>query len=690
MRQRITTLVVVAMLVSTGLAGVAAAGDGTTAADAAVQFTGQTSGGSTVVVDEVTLPEGGFVTIHDASLGDGKTLESVRGTSEYLEAGTHENVTIHLDDTLSSDATLFAMAHQDTNGDRIYSFVADGGSTDGPYTAGGDIVMQSADVTVAATVSMADGPVTNDTVVVDRVELSEGGFVTVHDATVTEGAVFESIRGTSQYLSAGVHENVRITLEKPLTENTTLVPMAHRDTDGDRTYTFDTSEGEADGPYTADGSAVVDTAAVTLSDEATVTFDAQASGGHRVVVDSVFLPDGGFVTMHDASLQDGAVFDSVRGTSAYLAPGYHENVEVVLEKPMTEDGSLVAMPHRDTDGDRSYDFVDSEGGDDGPYTADGGAVVDAGNVTISASVSMTDQPSDGHTVVVQDVDLVEGGFVTIHDNSLFAGETFGSVVGTSQFLEAGHHENVTVTLDSTLRSTQTLVPMAHMDSNDDQTYSFVEDEGGADGPYTYDGGAVVDTARATVQATVTFQPQETMGETVVVESVTLSDGGFVTIHDASLTDGAVFESVRGTSAYLPPGTHENVEVTLDAPVEADTTLIAMPHTDSNGDQTYTFVESDGATDGPYVAKGAVTSAASVTYTGQSTTETTTMSTTEQTTMDDEPTSMGEDTTGSTTMMDDESTRTDDGDSAGSPGFGLIAVALALVGALALGSRRSGR
>ncbi|WP_435318599.1 DUF7282 domain-containing protein [Haloarchaeobius sp. TZWSO28] len=678
MRKRITTLVVVAMLVSSGLAGVAAAGQGTNAADAAVQFTGQTSGGSTVVVDEVTLPEGGFVTIHDATLGDGKTLESVRGTSEYLEAGTHQNVTIHLDDTLSSDATLFAMAHTDTNGDQRYTFVADGGSTDGPYTAGGDIVMQSADVTVSATVSMADGPVADDTVVVDRVELSQGGFVTVHDATVTEGAVFESIRGTSQYLSAGVHENVRITLEDPLTENTTLVPMAHMDTDDDQTYTFDTSEGENDGPFTADGSAVVDTAAVTLADEATATFDAQASGGHRVVVDSVFLPEGGFVTMHDSSLSEGDVFDSVRGTSDYLAPGYHENVEVVLEQPMTEDGSLVAMPHMDSDGDMTYDFVDSEGGDDGPYTADGGAVVDAGNVTISASVSMADQPSDGHTVVVQDVDLSEGGFVTIHDSSLFAGATLDSVVGTSQFLEAGHHENVTITLDSTLRSTQTLVPMAHMDSNDDQTYSFVADEGGADGPYVYDGGAVVDTARAQVGATVTFQAQETMGETVVVDSVTLSNGGFVTIHDGSLSEGAVFDSVRGTSEYLAPGTHENVDITLDAPVQEDSTLIAMPHTDSNGNQLYSFVESDGANDGPYVANGAVVSGASVTFTGETMTATTTT-----TAMDDQTTGMDE----STTMMDDDS---DSGEasSGGSPGFGIVAVALALVGTLALGLRRT--
>ncbi len=69
--QRIITLVVVAMLISSGLAGVAAADTETDVADASVTFTQQTAGGYTVVVDSVTLTEGGFVTIHDATLGDG-------------------------------------------------------------------------------------------------------------------------------------------------------------------------------------------------------------------------------------------------------------------------------------------------------------------------------------------------------------------------------------------------------------------------------------------------------------------------------------------------------------------------------------------------------------------------------------------------------------------------------------------
>jgi len=47
------------------------------------------------------------------------------------------------------------------------------------------------------------------------------------------------------------------TLDDPLTENATLVPMAHRDTGGDEAYTFEESGGSADGPYVGNGGGAV-------------------------------------------------------------------------------------------------------------------------------------------------------------------------------------------------------------------------------------------------------------------------------------------------------------------------------------------------------------------------------------------------------------------------------------------------
>jgi len=653
--------------------------------EASVSFSGGTSGGETIVVDEVTVPDGGFVTIHDASLTDGNTFGSVVGTSAYLEPGTHENVTVHLDDGIE-DGTFFAMAHQDTNDDRAYTFLSTNGGQDGPYTAGGDIVMESAEVTVSATVTASDQPTDGEYVVVDRVELSEGGFVTVHDASLGDGAVFESIRGTSEYLTAGVHENVRIQLDDPLEGDTTLLPMAHRDTNDNQAYDFPATEGEEDGPFlTAGGDAVLDDAQVELRDTATSSFEGGASGGTLVTVDEVFVPEGGFVTMHDSSLTDGEVFGSIRGTSEYLAPGLHRDVQVRLDEPLAEGDTLLAMAHQDTNDNEAYDFPDTEGEEDGPYIADGDIVMDGGDVTVSASASLDRQTSDGTTVVVEDVDLSEGGFVTIHDASLLDGAALESVRGTSAYLEAGVHDEVTIELDEPIADTQQLIAMPHRDTNGNEAYDFVENEGGDDGPYTADGGAVVDPGTVSVTATVIADADASNAETVVVDSVTLHNGGFVTVHDSSLLDGEVFESIRGTSEYLEPGTHEGVEITLEEPLEDDDTLFAMAHQDTNGNQAYDFPDSEGAEDGPYVAAGGpVMGPLDVTVEDMGDDD-------EMNGDDDEMDGGDGEMEGDDEMDGDGSADGDDsaGDTAddGGPGFGLIAAFVALVavaaGALAL-------
>ncbi|MFB6281184.1 MAG: PGF-CTERM sorting domain-containing protein [Haloferacaceae archaeon] len=633
--------------------------------NASVAFGAQTSGGETVTVDSVTLPEGGFVTVHDASLQEGNALGSVVGSSSYLEAGTHENVTVKLDDGIDS-GTLIAMPHRDTDGDRIYEFVSSGGNADGPYVRDGSPVTTAANVTVSATVQFSGQPSDGRYVVVDRVELSAPGFVTVHDSSLQDGATFESVRGTSERLPAGVHENVRVRLDEPLQNDDTLLPMAHRDTNDNGAYDFVSSDGAEDGPFlTADGNAVLDAAQVELASTGDVSFAAQSTGGNAVVVDSVYVPNGGFVTIHDATLADGATFDSVRGTSAYLEPGLHRSVRVSLDDPVNDTGTLIAMPHRDTNDNEAYDFVSSDGENDGPYTDDG-AVTDGAEVTVSAAVSLADQPSGGHTVVVDSVDLSEGGFVTLHDARLFGGDALGSVVGTSGYLDAGVHENVEVTLDEPIDESRTLIAMPHRDTNDNEAYDFVSSDGGADGPYTADGGAVTDPGKVSVTAMVSFADQSTEGETVTVERATLHDGGFVTVHDATLQEGQTFASVRGTSDYLPPGTHEDVEVTLDDPVTEGTTLIAMAHRDTDGDRQYTFVESQGQADGPYVANGAVVDPASVEVAGA-------MS----------PTA----TPTATPTMTDTPTATPTPTEGGGPGFGpVVALVALLAGALVLARR----
>jgi PGF-CTERM protein len=181
------------------------------------------------------------------------------------------------------------------------------------------------------------------------------------------------------------------------------------------------------------------------------------------------------------------------------------------------------------------------------------------------------------------------------------------------------------------------------------------------------------TIGAAPSASVSISDQESNGETVVVDSATLSEGGFIAIHNGSASGDVI-----GASSYLEAGSHEDVEVTLNTTQSEDFTAVAMPHLDTDGDQTYDFPENDG----PYTSNGsAVTDSAAVTITTGE--QTTTEQTTEETTT--EQTTTEETTTEEATTMETTTEETTTGDSG--PGFTAVIALVALVAAALLAVRR---
>jgi len=190
-----------------------------------------------------------------------------------------------------------------------------------------------------------------------------------------------------------------------------------------------------------------------------------------------------------------------------------------------------------------------------------------------------------------------------------------------------------------------------------------QNAGNASVEITVNSQSAATSANATVRyeqndATVTFENRTTDGDTVTVQSVNLSEGGFVVIQN---TSGAVPGEVRGASTYLEPGRHEDVTVTLDEPLTGNETLVAQAILDTNGDRIPDYESTGGEKDGVYrnVDDNVIGSdEAELTYdpdattttttTTQSTTESTTQSTTESTTQS---------TTESTTQSTTESTMT---------------------------------
>jgi flagellar protein FlaJ len=105
-----------------------------------VTFTEQTMDGDAVVVDSVSLSDGGYVVVRQQTQ-DG----TVVGHSQYLEAGTHRNVRVELDDTYADEMELFAVAYVDSDGDAAF----DGpGATepDSPYAGADSRVIDRATV----------------------------------------------------------------------------------------------------------------------------------------------------------------------------------------------------------------------------------------------------------------------------------------------------------------------------------------------------------------------------------------------------------------------------------------------------------------------------------------------------------------------------------------------------------------
>jgi hypothetical protein len=141
---------VILMLVITGCFGLGGDQDNrvpTTAnGTATVQFKKQSTNGTTVTVQSVSLPDGGYVAIHDLREQKEDAIGNVIGVSGYLKAGTHKNVPVGLFEVpgghfrpsvLQHNQTLIAVVHHETSENTstpTFDFVTTNGREDDPYS----------------------------------------------------------------------------------------------------------------------------------------------------------------------------------------------------------------------------------------------------------------------------------------------------------------------------------------------------------------------------------------------------------------------------------------------------------------------------------------------------------------------------------------------------------------------------
>ena len=260
----------------------------------------------------------------------------------------------------------------------------------------------------------------------------------------------------------------------------------------------------------------------TAADTATINVENQTTNGTTVTVENVTLPEGGFVSVHNRSYLPPAneFVASVLGASAYLKPGRHEDVEVVLDQPLSKNQPVIARASRDGNANQSFDYVSSQGFIDTGYSHNGtGAAVDdhatirvknATSLAKQATIAFANQTTNGTNVTVANVTVPEGGFVGVHRTSYLPPEnkTQESMIGASEYLTPGVHRNVTIQLNTALEEDTPLLVSPYRDTNDNESFEYVSSNARNDTPYAPPGStALISQANVTIntssQATLT-------------------------------------------------------------------------------------------------------------------------------------------------------------------------------------------
>lgn len=288
---------------------------------------------------------------------------------------------------------------------------------------------------------------------VDNVSLSDGGFVVV--------TAESEVVGVSDYLGEGDHENVTIEQRGEGELIGQLTATAHQDVTGNETFVGPEEAGEDeehDRPYIgADGYPVSDTATVSMPDS-----PEEGATSTSFIVESANATDRVPVN------------DTLEITSEIRNPNDFEDQQPVdfrIDGEVRE-RQIVSLSADET---RQLNFtIDLSGVEPGEhgygiYTNEDGAVNDFLVEYAPADVTVVEATPEE---VVADATLSIDGFLAIEDGN-------GSVVATSEALEYGDHENVTIDVEDELADGETATVVVYGGDPDEvaTTVPYVDSDG---------------------------------------------------------------------------------------------------------------------------------------------------------------------------------------------------------------------
>ncbi|WP_256684205.1 DUF7282 domain-containing protein [Halococcus qingdaonensis] len=248
------------------------------ASNVSVMLDNQTTTGTTARIRSVTLPEPGFVTIHNRSYRStgNESGTSIVGVSSFLDAGKHENVTVVFRRLLEANQTLTAVVHRDSNGNGNFDYASANGFVDTAFGVNGTPVSDSGVATIqrlprsgvgnafddrptSPSVTIENQTAINDRITVDSVRLPIYSWIVVHNSSYdVSSPSTATIIGRTKRVRIGTFRNITIELYdvpgrnfdryRP-NESERLYVSLYRDTNRNGEFDFRNLSHGTDTPY---------------------------------------------------------------------------------------------------------------------------------------------------------------------------------------------------------------------------------------------------------------------------------------------------------------------------------------------------------------------------------------------------------------------------------------------------------
>ncbi len=409
-----------------------------------------------VVVDEVLSNGEGWIVVHEDDDGShGAAIGLAR-----VADGTHSDVTVTLDRDAVDGETLHAMLH--INQEPVDEYT----DQDIPVMVDDEVVVASFTVSVeeeepveplvTASVEANDQSVSTEEA--NRVSIASAsieeadGWIVIHaDDAGAPGEVLGV-----QFIEEGSHQGVEVFLDADLTNDALLHAMIHEDDPADGDYTFDGSNGEDLPVLDEDDNPVMATFQTTLVDPNAPVLTVEDQTLETLPLDEILVLEviynqSGWVVITD----DG---DNEIGV-APITEDITNDLLIVLDRDVINGEELTATLHQNV-ASGSYDPSE-----DTPVEDATGAVITEDFVVshLPYEVTTEDHLLDELSTVISVAEVSTPGDVLIQ---VFAEEDDDHLLGTSQTLGYGVHQDIRIVMDRPLEDGEVLVAELVVDDGD--------------------------------------------------------------------------------------------------------------------------------------------------------------------------------------------------------------------------------